>query len=98
MPATATLHLVQPDASVPATFVGRGGVSTDGLGQAGGGGTIQAEVPAGSTVVQAYLYGTYQQGNNAPVEADRTISMDGTSHVLALLGPDSSNDLATARG
>ncbi len=98
VPATATLHLVQPDAAVPATFVGRGGVSTDGLGQAGGGGTIQAEVPAGSTVEQAYLYGTYQQGNDNPAEADRTISMDGTNHILALLGPDPSNNLATARG
>jgi len=98
MPATATLHLVKPDAAVPATFVGRGGVSTDGLGQSGGGGTIQAEVPAGSTVVQAYLYGTYQQGNDNPSDADRTISMDGTDHLLALLGPDPSNDLSTARG
>ena len=61
VPATATLHLLQPDGAVPATFVGRGGVSTDGLGQSGGGGTIQADVPAGSTVVQAYLYATYSR-------------------------------------
>jgi hypothetical protein len=98
VPATATLHLLQPDGAVPATFVGRGGVSTDGLGQSGGGGTIQAEVPAGSTVVQAYLYATYQQGNNAPSDADRTIQMDGVDHLLALLGPDATTDLATARG
>jgi len=98
VPATATLHLVQPDGAVPATFVGRGGVSTDGLGQNGGGGTIQADVPGGSTVVQAYLYATYIQGNDNPAEADRTIQMDGVDHVLALLGPDSSTDLLTARG
>ena len=98
VPATATLHLLQPDAAVPATFVGRGGVSTDGLGQDGGGGTIQADVPAGSTVVQAYLYATYIQGNDNPAEADRTIQMDGVDHVLALLGPDASTNLSTARG
>ena len=45
----------------PATFVGHGGYSADGLGQDNTtGGTVQAEVPAGSTVVQAYLYGTYE--------------------------------------
>jgi len=96
VPATATLHLLQPDAAVPATFVGRGGVSTDGLGQSEGGGTIQAEVPAGSTVVQAYLYGTYFTDN--PSDADRTISIDGTNHLLPLIGPDPTTFLATARG
>src|SRR4051794_28170415 len=32
--------------------------SADGLGQNGGGGLIQADVPAGSTVEKAFLYGT----------------------------------------
>ena len=98
VPATATLKLLKPDPAVSATFIGRGGVSTDGLGQNGGGGTIQADVPAGSTVEQAYLYATYTQGNDNPSDADRTISVDGTDHVLPLLGPDSSTDLSTARG
>ena len=48
--------------------------------------------------MQAYLYATYIQGNDNPAEAERTISMDGTNHVLPLLGPDATTDLATARG
>ena len=48
--------------------------------------------------MQAYLYATYTQGNDNPSEADRTISVDGTDHVLPLLGPDASTDLSTARG
>jgi hypothetical protein len=100
VPATATLQLLQPDPAVPATFVGRGGVSTDGLGQVGGGGTIQAEVPAGSTVVQAYLYGAYTYNADNPSEADRTISIDGTNNVLTTLPggvPDPTTPMATAR-
>ncbi len=59
-PASATLNLLKPAPATPATFVGHGGYSADGLGQDNTtGGTVQAEVPAGSTVVQAYLYGTY---------------------------------------
>ncbi len=37
-PAVATLQLNRPDPSVPATFVGRGGYSSDGLGQLSPGG------------------------------------------------------------
>jgi hypothetical protein len=102
-PAQATLSLLQPDGSVPATFVGRGGVSTDGVGtNSGEPAQLQAEVPAGSTVEQAYLYATYTQGNNSPPEVQRTVTFGpageaGTSTVLTLLGPDPSNDLATAR-
>jgi hypothetical protein len=57
-------------------FNGHGGYSTDGLGQNGTGGTIQAEVPAGSTVVKAILHGTYFQV--VPDAAARTIDFDGT--------------------
>ncbi len=97
-PAGATLSLLQPDASVPATFVGRGGVSTDGVGTTSGQpATLQAEVPAGSTVVQAYLYATYIFGVDAPTEAQRTIGFEGAPVVLALRGPDASTPLATAR-
>ncbi len=95
LPASATLTLLQPDISVPATFVGRGGVSTDGLGQLEPGGTIQAEVPAGSTVEQAYLYGTYYV--DAPAGADLVVTVDTTDVALTLLGPDPTNYLATAR-
>lgn len=82
-PADASLSLVQPSATTPATFVGRGGYSADGLGQDGVGGTLQAEVPAGSTVVQAYLYGGYF--GSQPTQAQRTIDFDGTSHELTQL-------------
>jgi hypothetical protein len=58
-------------------FNGNGGFSSDGLGQDQVGGTVQAEVPAGSTVQKAFLYGTYYF-NAAPALADRTIDFDGT--------------------
>lgn len=76
--ANAALTLLKPNASDPATFSGSGGYSADGLGQFAPGGTIQAEVPAGSTVVQAYLYGTYSFTID-PTLAERTIDFDGMS-------------------
>jgi len=82
--ATASLTLLQPDIAVPATFVGTGGVSTDGLGQTGSlNGTIQAEIPAGSTVVQAYLYGTHTSPD--PTIVERTINFDGTEVITTKL-------------
>jgi hypothetical protein len=96
-PADATLQLVQPAPSTPATFVGNGGYSADGLGQNGTGGTVQADVPTGSTVVQAYLYGTYW--GTVPTAADLTLDFDGTSVALSLL-PNSepgNSTLSTAR-
>jgi len=56
---TATLlYPAAADASLSefATFVGTYGVSTDGFGSTTQSGTISAEVPAGATVVAAYLY------------------------------------------
>jgi hypothetical protein len=96
--AQATLQLLKPNPSVPATFVGKGGYSADGLGQNAAGGTVQAEVPAGSTVVRAYLYGTYFF-NASPTAADRTIDFDGTSVVLDFLANSEpgNSSLATAR-
>jgi hypothetical protein len=76
-------------------FNGKGGYSADGLGQNGTGGTVQADVPAGSTVVKAFLYGTYF-GTLAPSEADRTIDFDGTSVLTSQIGDDGSN-LSTTR-
>ena len=58
-------------------FNGNGGYSTDGLGQNSGGGSIQAEVPAGSTVEKAFLLGTYYSGSTTS-DADRLIDFDGT--------------------
>jgi hypothetical protein len=99
-PATATLQLLKPSPTDPATFAGTGGYSADGLGQDGPGGTVQADVPAGSTVVQAYLYGTYYFTEGGPAEEDRTLDFDGTIVVLQTLPnsePGFCCDLYTAR-
>ncbi len=98
-PAQATLQLVKPNPSVPATFRGKGAASTDGLGQNAAGGTVQANVPAGSTVVRAYLYGTYFFAN-PPDQTQRTIQLDSTNVQLAFLPnsePGPCCQLATAR-
>jgi hypothetical protein len=98
LPSGATLQLVKPTPSAVATFSGHGGYSADGLGQEGTGGTVQADVPAGSTVVQAYLYGTYNS-DPAPLVADRTIDFDGTTVVLDTLANSEpgNSGLSTAR-
>lgn len=95
--ASASLTMVRPSPSDGATFFGHGGYSADGLGQSGTtGGAIQAEVPAGSTVEQAYLYGTYSRQTAMLGESDRTIPFDGTAVVLTqIYGPASG--LASAR-
>ena len=49
------LNLLQPDANLAATFIGNGGVSTDGLGTDSIG-TIQAEIPGGSIIEYAFLH------------------------------------------
>jgi len=84
--ANASLALLKPSPSDLATFTGHGGYSTDGLGQDGGGGTIQAYVPPGSTVVQAYLYGTYSSTPTFDA-TNATIDFDGTDVLLTGL-PD----------
>ena len=73
---------------------GRVGYSSDGLGQNGTGGLIQAEVPAGSTVLKAFLYGTYFTPN--PDLAGRTIDFDGTSVVTTKIA-EVGGFLATTR-
>ena len=91
--AAASLQLVPP------TFVGNGGYSADGLGQNEVGGTVQAEVPVGSTAVQAFLYGTYFF-NAAPDLTQRTIDFDGSTVVLDQLlnaAPGPCCSLASAR-
>jgi len=76
-------------------FSGKGGYSADGLGQKQAGGTLQADVPAGSTVKKAFLYGTYSGGTDPP-EAQRTIDFDGTTVVTTKIGDDGTF-LATTR-
>lgn len=97
--ANADLRLLKPDPAIPATAIGRVGYSADALGQDGVGGTIQAEVPAGSTVLQAYLYGTYFDNPN-PVPPDTDIDFDGTPVTLVEVPgsqPGPCCGLATAR-
>ena len=72
---SASLVLLKPTPDARATFVGRGGYSADGLGQQTAGGSLQAEVPGGSKVVGAFLYGAYYGG--APTAASLTITFDG---------------------
>jgi hypothetical protein len=95
-PATASagLTLLKPNPTDPATYVGNGGYSADGLGQNGTGGTVQADVPAGSTVEQAYLYGTYFTLD--PSLSDRQIDFDGTVVTLTKIS-DVGGSLSTAR-
>jgi hypothetical protein len=81
--APASLGLLRPNPSVGATFIGHGGYSADGLGQAGTGGTLEADVPAGSSVVHAWLYGSYFR--TAPTAAELAISFDGTPVTLRVL-------------
>ena len=82
--AAAGLGLLKPDPKVGATFIGKGGYSADGLGQAVAGGALQADVPAGSKVVRAYLYGSYFIRGAVPA-TDLTLNFDGTNVTLAVL-------------
>ncbi|MCH8346108.1 MAG: hypothetical protein IIC87_04145, partial [Chloroflexi bacterium] len=75
----ATLELVLPGPD-PVTFIGNGGFSADGLGQNSGGGTIQAEVPAGSTVENAWLYAATVSGGDTT-----SVSFDGNAVTLTSL-------------
>jgi hypothetical protein len=79
LPGVADAHLsvLRPSPSDAVTFHGHGGYSTDG-GYPGS--VVRAEVPAGSTVEQAYLYGTYATYSAQPMPApQRTIDFDGTN-------------------
>ncbi len=70
---------VLPDPNSPVTFFGHGGYSADALGQNGGGGTIQAQIPPGSTVQQAYLYASTICGGAVP---SLDVNFDGTIYTL----------------
>jgi hypothetical protein len=84
--ARAGLILLKPDPAVPATFIGHGGYSIDGLGAPAAGGSIQAAVPAGSRVVNAWLYGTYfLSGGGTVPPTDLVIKLDQTDVTLAPL-------------
>ncbi len=79
--ALAFAGMASAGLNVTYVFNGHGGYSTDGLGQNGGGGSLQAEIPAGSTVTKAFLHGTYYFDLN-PDLGQRTIDFDGNTVVL----------------
>src|SRR5919201_2169049 len=82
-PATLTPIRIDPSG---ATFVGKGGYSADGLGQTTPGGTVQAQVPAGSKVEHAYLYGSYTPiPVGVPPDTDLVINFDGQNVRLTKL-------------
>jgi hypothetical protein len=69
-PAFASLSVFQ-------TFVGNVGVSTDGFGSLAQSGTISAEVPAGATVLGAWLYSANFGGSIVP---GGTLAGDGLAY------------------
>lgn len=68
------------------SFVGSYGLSTDGFGSTSEAGVISASVPAGSTVVAAYLYSATNNTNNVPA-----VTLGGD---LVAFGPAVSNATA----
>ncbi|NEP10260.1 MAG: DUF4114 domain-containing protein [Symploca sp. SIO2C1] len=89
-----SLSLLQPNPDISATFVGRAGISTDGFGSnlnfnPGGSGTIQADVPTGSTVEYAFLHVATRAFGEAdnPEEAFRpdAVGFEGTPIALSWL-------------
>jgi hypothetical protein len=74
LPAEAALTVFQ-------TYVGNVGVSTDGLGTLNSSGTISASVPAGATVLGAYLYSSMTPGPTAA-----SGSLNGTVLAYSPLG------------
>lgn len=68
------------------TFTGNVGLSTDGFGSISEAGVISASVPAGSTVIAAFLYSATNNTNATP-----TITLDGSA---VALGPRVANATA----
>ena len=68
------------------SFVGKYAMSTDGFGSTSESGVISASVPAGSTIVAAYLYSATNNTNNVPA-----VTLDGN---LVAFGPAVSNATA----
>ncbi|MEA2626179.1 MAG: hypothetical protein QOD06_2224 [Candidatus Binatota bacterium] len=72
--------------NVSFTFHGHGGVSSDGLGQHGAGNAVQADVPPGSKVKKAFLYGATTSKGDASI----TVDFDGTLVTLDDIGSEHS--------
>jgi hypothetical protein len=94
----ALIFATAANASLTVNYVfnGHGGYSADGLGQNGPGGTLDADVPAGSTVQKAFLYGTYFFVSD-PDATQRTIDFDGTMVETVKIGETSGGSLVTTR-
>jgi RHS repeat-associated protein len=76
------------------TFTGNVSYSADGLGQTGPGGVLRAQMPLGSKILQATLYGSFY-GTAQPSAADRTMDFGGSDVQLTLL-PRTNSFLDTA--
>lgn len=98
VPLVAVLALLPTRAeaslTVFQTYVGSYGVSTDGFGSTGPTGPISASIPAGATVVAAYLYSS----NISGVPTAQPISLNGTSVTMTSLGTNPSAGLTAFRG
>jgi len=64
------------------TFSGKGGYSADGLGTEDGSGTISADIPAGSTIEDVFLYATTYDLTSADITSVM-VDLDGTTYTLA---------------
>jgi VCBS repeat-containing protein len=86
--AQASLTLLRPDPLVSGTFYGHGGLSTDGWAGPGTG-SLQAEIPNGSSIYRAWLYAAGTPSGSLPTTVSFggqsvsmvTISNDGSGHV-----------------
>ncbi|MEP1075191.1 putative Ig domain-containing protein [Leptolyngbya sp. PL-A3] len=85
------LSLLQPNPTDPATFTGRAGISTDGVGMNSsmdgynGTGTVQAEVPAGSTIEYAFLHVATRASSQTVGFRPEGITFEGTPVSLTWL-------------
>ena len=80
-PGFGTSSLTLNDNGFGATFSGNGGYSADGIGMnPSTSGPISADIPAGSTVVDAFLYATTTFN---PALASVTVELDDVSYTLS---------------
>ena len=83
--AQASLTLLRPDPLVSGTFYGHGGLSTDGWAGSGTG-SLQAEIPSGSSIYRAWLYAAGTPTNSLAA----TVSFGGQSVSMVTIDNDSS--------
>jgi VCBS repeat-containing protein len=81
--AQASLTLLRPDPLVSGTFYGHGGLSTDGWAGSGTG-SLQAEIPSGSSIYRAWLYAAGTPTNSLPT----TVSFGGQSVSMVTINND----------